>query len=85
MNEIVADLVRLVGGSSTVVKTSSRRHARVSALHGSFNPGLGRSDETFHTIAHQSSKGSNPSRVSSRNSADEVIPLDGDDFNDFNG
>jgi len=85
MNEIVSDLVRLVGGSSTTVRTSSRRHARVSAHHGSFNAGLGRSDQTFHTIAHQSSKGPSPSRLSSRNAADEVIPLDGDDFNDFNG
>jgi methyl-accepting chemotaxis protein len=85
MNDIVAQLVTLVGGSSTAARRTGRaRRPDVRSHHGFTNRELGKSDETFHTIAHKSNKTWNPPKVSSRSTADKVIPLDGDEFDDFN-
>ena len=85
MKDIVTQLVTLVGGASTAGRRTGRgRCPNVRAHRGFTNTGLGKSDETFHTIAHKSGKGSNSSKVSSRSSAEKVIPLSADEFDDFN-
>jgi methyl-accepting chemotaxis protein len=85
MNDIVAQLVAVVGGSSTAATRTGRGRRPDVHSHGFANRGLGKSDETFHTIAHKSSRAWNPPKISSRSStADKVIPLDGDEFDDFN-
>lgn len=74
MNEIVADLAVLVGGSGATGRggTTARRQATLNA-----------SDHAFHQIARQAD--SAPATVQKNTTPQEVIPLnDGEGFGDFN-
>ena len=92
MNDVVGELVTLVGGSSTRSSRSSGSQ-RFSAKTNNFGSsgGLKKSDQTFHKIANGKSQ---PKKQQKKQSAapEKVIPLKGDDksggsddFSEFNG
>jgi methyl-accepting chemotaxis protein len=109
MNDVVAELVKLVGSSSSALgqrrsKSSNRQHASKNAGQGApakthellnKNPGLDKSDQTFHSIAGGRGKKQETGRTSNRNvqsaAPEKAIPLKGDDssgtddFKEFNG
>ncbi|MBN1806089.1 MAG: hypothetical protein JW837_12645, partial [Sedimentisphaerales bacterium] len=91
MNDVVAELVTLVGGSSTKSsRNSNRQRFKSSAKAGDFSPkgGLKKSDQTFHKIANGKSKSK---QMAKPFAPEKVIPLKGDDndgsedFSEFNG
>ncbi len=91
MNDIVGELVNLVGGSSSNQRKSSNRHHRKSnanqgAAHNTHQAsnkakqhGFGMSDHAFHKIANGHTQ-EQVTRQTARTSAPEkVIPLKGDE------
>jgi methyl-accepting chemotaxis protein len=93
MNDIVGELVKLVGGSVTGQrKSSGRRHLKTNVDHGAAqktrellhsNQGLNTSDQTFHSIAGGRGKREETGRTSNRTvqsaTPEKTIPLKGDD------
>ena len=79
MNNIVAELAALVGGSSTKTGFQSSSSRSSSVEHG-----LSTSDHTFHNIAGGSRNTVSKQPVT-RTIAENAIPLDNSDgFNNFN-
>jgi methyl-accepting chemotaxis protein len=75
LNEMVAELTQLVGGRSTTSRTGTQKTTRR----------LGVSDHAFHQIASRADKSPAKARtVRTSVSAKDAIPLDDDDFSDFN-
>ncbi|MHC4583086.1 MAG: methyl-accepting chemotaxis protein [Planctomycetota bacterium] len=94
MNDVVGELMNLVGGSSTGQRKSSNRHHRKSnANHGaahkthelsSKNHGFKKSDQAFHKIADGQAKEQQtarpaPKQVAGTSAPEKVIPLKGDE------
>ena len=92
MNDVVGELVNLVGGSSVGQHKSfnrSRRHPKINVGHSAAqkshefsgkNHGLKKSDQAFHNIADGKSEPKPKQKVKKQPAAPEkVIPLKGDD------
>jgi len=83
MNEIVSELVTLVGGANA---RTAQTHSKAGIAHTDTKKKLSLSDHTFHSIADR--KGLKPEKHSfktaSKASAESAIPLGNDDLKDFN-
>ncbi|MBN1803926.1 MAG: hypothetical protein JW837_01625, partial [Sedimentisphaerales bacterium] len=100
MNDVVAELVTLVGGSSSnqhSSRSSNYRHLNINSNRSitqktqessGKNQGLSKSDKAFHKIAGGKSK---QQKIKQPVAPEKVIPLKGDenngtdDFSEFNG
>ena len=71
MNDIVADLVSLVGGAQSVAASSTPKKSR----------SLSQTDHMYHRIANSSHSAARPSVASA---AEKAIPFSDDDLSDFN-
>jgi methyl-accepting chemotaxis protein len=100
MNDVVDDLVNLVGGSSTKrsVTTShyqktkfNKRTTQKSSRFSKKNNSLNKSDQAFHHIADGESQSKPKQKAKQPVAPEKVIPLKGDDtsgtddFSEFNG
>jgi len=99
MNEVVNDLVALVGGHRAIERkqtagTSQKRHLNIKVDHAAIqkthetlskNRSLDKSDRAFHKIASGSGTRKDPVHAKQA-AAEAVIPLDGEEngFRDFN-
>ena len=77
MNEVVTQLVTLVGGAAGA---RSKKRSDTTQTKGRF----GRSDQTFHAIADGSPKSCRPSHATVQGTSEKAIPFDDADFDDFN-
>ncbi|MBN1508085.1 MAG: hypothetical protein JW955_14635, partial [Sedimentisphaerales bacterium] len=98
MQEVVAQLVAVVGGKTSRTGSSAAKQTAESpkvanlsraahpSEHGTGKPhGFGRSDEPFHKIAHGDAKAK--PKATPKSAAHKAIPLDPheDDLKAFNG
>ncbi|MCP4609867.1 MAG: hypothetical protein GY845_14260 [Planctomycetes bacterium] len=87
MNDVVGELVNLVGGSSSGQRKSSKR----LHLKSNVNHGLKKSDHAFHNIASGHAQQQAQKQTAGTSAPEKVIPLKGDentgtdDFKEFNG
>ena len=90
MNDVVGELVNLVGGSSTSQRRSfsSSRHQKINVGHSaaqkthkslSKNQGLKKSDHAFHNIADGESQPKPKQKAKQPVAPEKIIPLKGDD------
>ncbi|MDT8302412.1 MAG: hypothetical protein RQ760_13070, partial [Sedimentisphaerales bacterium] len=91
MNDVVGELVKLVGGSSSNQHKSSSGHNRKSNVsHGAARNthqvsnktkqhGFGKSDHAFHKIANGHVQEKQTSRPTRSSAPEKVIPLKGDE------
>ncbi|MBC8469362.1 MAG: methyl-accepting chemotaxis protein [Planctomycetes bacterium] len=100
MNDVVGELVALVGGAANKQSRSSGRSRQVShgAAHNTHQAsnktkqhGFGKSDHAFHKIANGHTQKQAPRQTARTSAPERVIPLQGDentgtdDFKEFNG
>ncbi|MCP4611579.1 MAG: methyl-accepting chemotaxis protein [Planctomycetes bacterium] len=91
MDDVVGELVTLVGGTANGQRKGSgrSRHVNHGATHK--NLGLKKSDHTFHKIAGGQAQQQAPKQTAGTSAPEKVIPLKGDnntgsdDFKEFNG
>ena len=91
MNDVVGELVNLVGGSSSNQRKSPSRHHRKSnvshsAAHNTHHAsnktkqhGFGKSDNAFHKIANGQAQEQAPRQTARTSAPEKVIPLKGDE------